>query len=237
MKSLKTVLSIALSLAISPMAFATVATVPSTQNQNAAVKVFAHKSSEDIKGITTFSDKVDPAAIPAPKEISDNAKIKDALEDIAKLPQVTYEIKALSGKTVKSSATVTTLLKDPVTISTYSSQSLPECILDNGLYHASVKLENPKEGFDIILIPADLTDDGVSTAVYVTLHSGNLEVDPDTAGRTCPLYSGDATTTTMARVANLPLDQSTSFVMKDGTEIQVTPHVTKPTQPAAPIKA
>lgn len=237
MKPLKTVLSITLALAFSPLAFATASSISATHAQGAAVKVFAHKSTEDIKGITTFSDKVDPAAIPAEKVLSDTPQITTATKTVVSPPQVTYEIKVISGKDVKSSATLTTLLKGPVTTSTYTAQSLPECELDNGVFTTNFKLENPKDGIDITLIPADLTDDGVSTAVYVTSHSGHMEIDGDTAGPTCPVYTGDTTTSTMARVANLPLNQATSFIMKDGTEVQVTPHVTKTEQPPVLLKA
>lgn len=232
MKYSKSALSAALFMAFSSVALAN---VPAATQPNPVVKVFAHKTPEEIKGVTTFSEpeKVNPMATPEAKPLAD--QITDVSKAQSAVPQVSYKIRAISNKEVKTELTIYTVLHEATTSGLNVNLETTKCEIKNA-YVSTLMNQQVSTGFNVSLIPASLTEDGVNTALTISYATGNYDPAINIA-EGCNVSSGDSASYQMSRVANLPLDQSTTFIMKDGTEVEITPHVTEPTKQPVKIEA
>ena len=85
----------------------------------------------------------------------------------------------------------------------------------------------------MLLIPVSLDEDGLYTALTLSVSTVQLD-DPMQITDTCAVRVGDTNNFTMTRVANLPWDKATSFTLKDGSVLEITPH--RNPKPASVVK-
>jgi hypothetical protein len=148
---------------------------------------------------------------------------------------VSYQIKLFSGKKLDASPKVFTRLKQPTPFSSFVSYKSTKCVFKDEISETSLETGASK-GLSMSIIPSAITDDGLMTAFVASFSTADVE-EPTTIDENCQVRVGDTSTLTTTRVANLPWDKATTFTLKDGRTLEITPHLEKVVEPVVKIKA
>jgi hypothetical protein len=207
MKPYKTILAAMLSIAISSIAAVA---------QAADVSAFMHPPKAQTASTASQANK---EAAPIFESEIDN---------------VSYQTKVLKGKEIVSSSTIYTYLRNPTTFETSTEFKSPGCEFKDIAFPVTTTIERKAtEGLSMLLIPVSLDEDGLYTALTLSVSTVQLD-DPLQITDTCAVRVGDTNNFTMTRVANLPWDKATSFTLKDGSVLEITPH--RNPKPASVVK-
>lgn len=178
--------------------------------------------------LTTFS-LVSHAGTSMTVEINEDAKKYTNPDYVPEFEaeDISYEIKVFKGKELTSSTTTWTQIGVPTSFATYSTLGNTTCEVKSKFFPTTTTVETTAhDGISMIIVPAGKSDDGINTALTVTVSTAELD-EEIFLSENCMIRAGDLTTNTMIRVANLPWNKATYFELKDGKTVEVTPHLDK----------
>jgi hypothetical protein len=247
MRTLNSAVLAALLLTLSAPSFAAADAETSKHPEvkpNSVVKVFARKFPEPISVQPGVTDPIVSAVTVAPSEtasapapVEQNPAAKPTLLDKLANAGVTAEAMLAKEQELKGSvyfdvrwksgkdggyAELATLLLTKASIGTTQERLNLTCTVQSAMGSMVIGRDS-RAGFEGTLFPTEITEEGVN--VLVDLSYQNSQVNgAQSLSQNCAVFEQQGLTSSMVKVANLSWDQVTTFVLKDGTEVQITAH-------------
>lgn len=248
MKTLNSAALAALLLTLSAPSFATAETEASKHPEvkpNSVVKVFARKFPEPISvqpGVSTDPivsavTVVGPETAPAAAPVEQSPDVKPTLLDklanagataeamLAKEQElkgsVYFDVRWKSGKD-GGYAELATVLLTKASIGTTQERLNLTCTVQSAMGSMVIGRDS-RAGFEGTLFPTEITEEGVNVLVDLSYQDSQVN-GAQSLSQNCAVFEQQGLTSSMVKVANLSWDQVTTFVLKDGTEVQITAH-------------
>jgi hypothetical protein len=210
---------------------------------NSVVKVFARKFPEPISVQPGVVDPivsavtVVPPEAPAPTPAEQSPAAKPTLLDklanagataeamLAKEQElkgsVYFDVRWKSGKD-GGYAELATLLLTKASIGTTQERLNLTCTVQSAMGSMVIGRDS-RAGFEGTLFPTEITEEGVNVLVDLSYQDSQVN-GAQSLTQNCAVFEQQGLTSSMVKVANLSWDQVTTFVLKDGTEVQITAH-------------